>query len=73
LRKETEMKNVRVKVRNSCTGYLWDYAIYDARNRKCLQYCDWYSSKSKAVRAAKAMAKRIGIPYDKEIIKQHGC
>jgi len=67
------MKNVRVKVRNSCTGDYWDFAIYDARNRKCLQHFAWYSSKSKAVRAAKAMAKRIGIPYDPEIIKQHGC
>jgi len=67
------MKNARIRVKESCNGLLWDYAIYDARGRRLLGYHDWYKSKSKAVRGAQAMAKRIGIPYDPEIIKQHGC
>ena len=67
------MKNVRIKVRESCGGRLWDYAIRDGRGKKLLEYGDWYHSKSRAIKAAKAMAKRIGIKYDPEIIKQHGC
>lgn len=66
------MKNARIRVRENCSGNLWDYAIW-AGKRKCLEYNDWYESKSSAVRAAKAMAKRIGIKNDPKIIKRRGC
>jgi len=66
------MKNVRIKVRNSCGGNLWSYVIYAGRRptRLCT---DWSLQKDYTIKAAKAMAKRIGIKYDPEIIKQHGC
>ena len=32
-----------------------------------------WKTKKAATRNAKAMAKRIGIKYDPEIIRQHGC
>lgn len=67
------MKNVRVRVRESCSGNRWDYAIWVGNKRTSLQYPNWYYSKGAAIRRAKAMAKRIGIKYDPEIIKQHGC
>lgn len=67
------MKNVRVKVRESCSGSWFDISICEGR--KVLM---WNLSKScrtvkAATRNAKAMAKRIGIKYDPEIVKQHGC
>ena len=33
----------------------------------------YWERKSYAIKAAKAMAKRIGIKYDPEIIKEYGC
>ena len=66
------MKNVRIKVRNSCGGNLWSYVLYNGRRPTSL-CTDWYFSKNNTIRSAKAMAKRIGIKYDPEIIKQHGC
>ena len=75
------MKNVRVKVGESCSGGSWWYGIYE--DRKLLMRNpyrrsggkDWdiWWVKSAAIRNAKAMAKRIGIKYDPEIIKQHDC
>lgn len=67
------MKNVRIRVRENCRSDLWDYAIFDSKRRQCFGYMDWYNSKSEAIRRAKAMSKRIGIKYDSEIIKLHGC
>ncbi len=76
------MKNVRVKIREfTCTGEC-DYGIYEGK--KCLMdnalhhSGSWgltrqWKRKSYAIKAAKAMAKRIGIKYDPEIVKQHGC
>lgn len=72
------MKNVRVKVVESCGGYSWWYAICDGKKRLLISgarkngFCSW-QRKDAAIRNAKAMAKRIGIPYDPEIIKQRGC
>ncbi len=71
------MKNVRVKVGENCTGSWWGFGIYE--DRKLLlappddRYQNKYNYKTNAIRYAKAMAKRIGIKYDPEIIKQHGC
>ena len=74
------MKNIRVKVREfTCTG-LYDYGIYEGKRllmRNALRKTGFrdavWASKVCAIKAAKAMAKRIGIPFDPEIIKQHGC
>lgn len=69
------MKNVRVKViYRTCFE---DYKIGICEDRKILmsKYSEpscWLTEKA-AIRNAKAMAKRIGIPYSDEIIKQHGC
>ena len=66
------MKNVRVKVGLNCGGMNYHIGIFESGKR--LMYGDrtWRTEKA-AIRNAKAMAKRIGIPYDSEIIKQHGC
>ena len=75
------MKNVRVKVGENCDGTCWWYGIYEGR-KKLMENsehrsgeCDWrvWWVKFAAIRNAKAMAKRIGIKYDPEIIKQKGC
>ena len=66
------MKNVRVKVGLNCNGNRYHIGIFEGKKR--LMYGDrkWLTEKG-AISNAKAMAKRIGIPYDPEIIKQHGC
>lgn len=75
------MKNVRVKVAKHCIGESWRYGIYEGRkllmwnsSHRSGGYAEEYWwTKSVAIRNAKAMAKRIGIKYDPEIIRQHGC
>ena len=67
------MKNVRVKVRESCSSVWFDITICEGK--KVLMWntdISWRTAKV-AIRNAKVMAKRIGIKYDPEIIKQHGC
>ena len=66
------MKNMRVKVRESCNGKWFDFGIYEGRKMLMVNKKLWQTSKV-ATRNAKPMAKRIGIPYSPEIIKQHGC
>ena len=66
------MKNVRVKVNESCSGRLWDFGIYEGKT-KLMKCSGIWERKYAAIRNAKIMAKRIGIPYDPEIIKHHGC
>ena len=66
------MKNVRVKVVENCTGNYWWFGIFEGK-KKIIYFTGGYERKANAIRYAKAMAKRIGIPYDPEIIKQHGC
>jgi len=70
------MKNVRVKVRHfSCPLQVYDFGIYEGRKilmDNCGTPLSWMTEKA-AIRNAKAMAKGIGIPYDPEIVKQHGC
>ena len=70
------MKNVRVKVIRGCGGYWWDYAICEGNKILMKAYGSrqkYWRSCEAAIRNAKSMAKRIGIKYDPEIIKQHGC
>lgn len=68
------MKNVRVKVRLSCATDFYDYGIYEGRKRLMRSGDDdWWRTEKAATRNAKAMAKYIGIKFDPEIIKQHGC
>ena len=66
------MENVRVKVRHSCSGQWFDFCIYEGRRTLMQNWKSWRTPEA-AARNAKAMAKRIGIKYDPEIIKQHGC
>ena len=70
------MKNVilKLKVRESENKTLYDFAIFEGRKMLMLNPDSWIQKKS-AIKNAKAMAKRIGIKYDPEIIKikQHRC
>jgi len=73
-----EMKDVRVKVRLHICEDDYDYGIYKGKKRLMdnvrRKYGTWtWESKSVAIRAAKAMAERIGIPYSDELIETHGC
>ncbi len=41
----------------------WDYNIYTANHRKVLFSCNDWKNKSVCIRAAKKMARRLGIEY----------
>jgi len=57
-------------VREDCWG-TYDFGIYEESGKLLmLNFRDLWPTKSAAVRNAKAMAKRIGLKYDDEIIKQ---
>ena len=69
---------VRVKVWENCYGNCWSFMIFEGRrqlmrNLPTNHGSAYWEHKFAAIRNAKAMAKRIGIKYDPEIIKQHGC
>lgn len=69
------MKNLRIRLIENCFGDTWWYGIFEGRKiimRSCRSPYAWFTEKG-AIRNAKAMAKRIGIPYNPEIIKRHGC
>ena len=66
------MKNVKIKVRYHICLCEYDYVIYEGRKILMYGVGFWKTAKA-AIRNAKVMAKRIGIKYDPEIIKQHGC
>ena len=68
------MKNIRVKVIESCGGHLWWFSICDGK-KELMRSTHWnyWKTKAAAIRNAKAMAKRLIIKYDPEIIRQHGC
>ncbi len=66
------MNNVRVKVRHSCSGNWFDIVICIGRKTLFQNWTSWKTVEA-ATRNAKAMAKRIGIKFDPEIVKQHGC
>ena len=66
-------KKLRIKVVRNCVGSWW-FGVYE--NRKMLMDLPkgkYWKTEDAAIRNAKAMAERIGIPYDPEIIQQHGC
>lgn len=65
------MKNIRIRVVENCGGTWWWYAICKGKGQ--LIRGNFYSYKANVVKAAKAISKRIGIKYDPEIIKMHGC
>lgn len=67
------MKNVRVNVRENRCGNYWDFGIYEGKKILMVNYNRLWLNKKVATRNAKAMAKRIGIKFDPEIVKQHGC
>jgi len=62
------MKNLRVKVIERCDGF--SVGLFEGRKH-------WkrgpMKRKHNAIRYAKVIAKKLNIPYDPEIIKQHGC
>lgn len=66
------MKNVRVKVGLNCNGNYHHVGIFEGKKRLMYGDKEW-RRKANAIKGAKAMAKRTGIKYDPEIIKQHGC
>lgn len=67
------MKNIRVKVRKiSCVKW-YDFGIYEGRKKLLGAWPKDWQTENGAIKAAKAMAKRIGIPFDPEIVQQHGC
>ena len=68
------MKNLQVKVVESCSGALFWFGIYDGEKElMSSSFGSIWERKFAAIRNAKAMAKRIDIPYSDEIIKQHRC
>ena len=67
------MNTARVKVREDCKGIWWDFGIYEYKKLLLVNVGGFWGTKKAAIRNAKAMAKRIGILYDPEIIKQQGC
>ena len=72
------MKNVRIKVTENCNGNLWWVSIYVGKNEVMSSAgtdatLGIWERKHAAIRNAKAMAKRLIIKFDSEIIKQKGC
>ena len=64
---------MRIRVSENCGGGLWEFGMFDGRKLLLVNPKKMYERKHAAIRNAKAMAKRIGIKYDPEIIKEHGC
>ena len=71
---------IRIKVTESCTGRFWRISIYDDKKEIMsssdvtgLPLFGIWERKHAAIRNAKAMAKRLTIKYDSEIIRQKGC
>lgn len=64
--------NARVKVGLSCSGYSYHVGVFEGKKRLMWGDRNWRTEVA-AIRNAKAMAKRIGILFDSEIVKQHGC
>lgn len=67
------MKNLRVKVRDGCNGRYYDFGIFDGKKILMEIPMKTWDRKSAAICNAKAMAIKLGIKYDPEIIKRHGC
>lgn len=67
------MKNLKVKVVELCISNVWDFGIFEGRKMLMVVPIKVWYRKSAAIRNAKAMAVRLGIPFDDKIVKQHGC
>ena len=63
-------KSLRIKVRENCDGSTWSSTLFDGK--KNLGRVP-YENKNAAIRRAKFLAKITDVPYDPEIIKEHGC
>lgn len=66
------MRKVRVKVRRDCSGIWCDIGIYDGRSMIMINPTKSWRTEFAAIRNAKAMARRIGIPFEEGIMQQHG-
>lgn len=66
-------KNVTIRVREGCFGDWWDIVLCDGGKILMVNDNKMWERKYAAVRSAKVLAKRIGIPYSDKIYKVHGC
>jgi hypothetical protein len=68
------MAKARVRVRHEICWNYYDFGIYDGRAElfELVRFKKWRTLEA-ATRNAKTMAKRIGIPFEPEIINKHGC
>ncbi len=66
-------KNLTIRVREGCDGTWWDVVLCDDKEKLMANDCKTWERKYAAIRNAKALAKRIGIPYSDKICKMHGC
>ena len=63
-------KSLRIKVRENCDGSTWSSTIFDGKKNLGRRP---YKNKNAAIKRAIFLAKITAIPYDPEIIKDHGC
>jgi hypothetical protein len=63
---------VKIHVRESCSGVWYSFCLFEGRKLLC-NFSGIWRRKSAAIRNAKKMSNRIGIPYSDELMKQHGC
>lgn len=63
------MGNVKVKVRKSCNSAWYDIGVYEGKKLLLFNPDKSWRTEKAAIRNAKIIAKRIGIPYETEIIK----
>ena len=67
------MKNVRIRIWESCGGSYWGVGIYEGKRQIMQGTWGCYDFKASAIRTAKAIAKKTSIKFNPEIIKKHGC
>lgn len=66
-------KNLTIRVREGCNGYWWDIVLCDGEKILMGNSGMSWERKFAAIRNAKTLAKRIGVPYSDKIRKVHGC
>jgi len=66
-------KNITIRVREFCSGDFWDVMLCNGSKKLMENYERVWSEKYYAIRAAKKLAEKIGIPYNDKILKEHGC
>ena len=67
------MKDLRIKVRKFQFTSRYDFGIFVGHKILMVNDTKIWATLGVAIRNAKAMAKRIGIKYDSEIVKQYKC